>query len=101
MSWGGSGWTNPSFSNIKSSFYSKIPGKMSAFTKCISLVGGRREADLVSGGQTVAEGAGVAVQSGVGVSPDGVVSEQGLSYRARHLEHQTCYIWYTIIYTYI
>ena len=39
----------------------------------------------MSGGQTVAEGAGVAVQSGVGVSPDGVVGEQGLSHRAGHL----------------
>ena len=27
--------TNPSFSNIKSSFYSKIPGKIPGFTKCI------------------------------------------------------------------
>ena len=31
------------------------------------------------GGEAVGQGAGVAVQSGVGVSPDGVVSEERLA----------------------
>ena len=54
------------------------------------------ETNLVCGREAVSQAAGVTVQPAVGVSPDGVVSEQGLSYWAGHLEHQTCYIWYII-----
>ena len=86
MSWGGSDLTNPSFSNIKSSFYFKIPRKMSAFTKlCLYVV----VTDLVCGGEAVAEGAGVTVQPAVGVPSDGVVCEQGLGHWAGHLRHHT------------
>ena len=50
---------------------------MSAFTKlCLYVV----VTDLVCGGEAVAEGAGVTVQPAVGVSPDGVVSEQWLAH---------------------
>ena len=75
MSWGGVARPNPSSSsNIKSSFYFKIPGNVSAPT------------DLMVGWEAVSQGAGVAVQPGVGVSPDGVVSEQWLGHLAGDLQ---------------
>ena len=90
--------TNPSFSNIKSSFYSKIPRKIPGFTKCITKKQNwlaptfnefefflrhnlRRWAIfiyLLWGRQTLAEAAGVRVQPGVRVPlSQGVVCEQG------------------------
>ena len=44
--------------------------------------------DLVCGGEAVSERTGVTVQSGVGVPPDGVVREQGLSHWAGDLQYQ-------------
>ena len=46
------------------------------------------ETDLVSGREAVSQAAGVTVQPAVGVSPDGVVSEQWLSHLAGDLQQE-------------